>query len=258
MQNKSRSDLWTGPLVAAVIISLWVSSLVISLSADLTQWTLLSIVPAVLGRTFIQTGLFIVVHDAIHGSVFPKSRLWNHRIGNLAITLYGFLPYEKLALNHWKHHRSPGQPDDPDFHDGVHRGFLAWYIKFMTDEYVDAELRRKLLLYMAIAFVSLRFGLQVSGLNLFLFWLLPLILSSLQLFYFGTYLPHRSSNNYDSHNSHNAVSSNFPTIVSFFTCYHFGYHWEHHEYPDIAWYKLPQAHHSRQHQAKAAIANSAS
>lgn len=253
MQHELKSNSWMGLWVASVIIFAWVASLVILLPSDLAQWESLGVLTAVLGRTFIQTGLFIVVHDAIHGSVFPKNRLLNQWIGSLAITLYGFLPYQKLASNHWKHHRSPGQPEDPDFHDGVHRGFLAWYFKFMTEEYVDAELRRKLLLYMTIAFLILRFGFYVSESNLFLFWLLPLILSSMQLFFFGTYLPHGSRNT-DSPNSHNAVSSNYSLIWSFFSCYHFGYHWEHHEYPDVAWYNLPQVYQSRQRKIKAAIA----
>lgn len=247
MQPKLKSDLWVGPLAALVIILLWVSSLVFTLSTSLSQWGALWVVPAILGRTFIQTGLFIIVHDAIHGSVFPKSRRLNNWVGSLAITLYGFLPYQKLCLNHWKHHRSPGQPDDPDFHDGVHQSFFGWYFKFMTKEYVDTELRQKLFWYMTIAFFTLRFGLHVSGLNVFLFWLVPLVLSSLQLFFFGTYLPHRSSD-IDSQDRHHAVSSHYPLLLSFFTCYHFGYHWEHHEYPDIAWYNLPQVHQARKHQ----------
>ncbi|MEX0268448.1 fatty acid desaturase [Leptolyngbyaceae cyanobacterium UHCC 1019] len=256
MQHKPRINLWVGPLVASAIILLWISSFTFTLSTTLTlsQWRAVWALPAILGRTFIQTGLFIVVHDAIHGSVFPKSRRLNDWVGSLAITLYGFLPYKKLYSNHWKHHRSPGQPGDPDFHDGVHQGFFAWYLKFMTKEYMDTEIRRRLFLCMAIAFISLRFGLHVADPNLFLFWLLPLILSSLQLFFFGTYLPHGSVD-MSSQNRHHAVSSHYPLIWSFFTCYHFGYHWEHHEYPDIAWYNLPQVYRGRKYQETVNLVN---
>lgn len=246
MQHKLKTNLWVGLLVASAIILLWISSLTITLSTDLSQWGAVWVSPAILGRTFIQTGLLIVVHDAIHGSVFPKSCRLNDWVGSLAITLYGFLPYKKLYSNHWKHHRSPGQPGDPDFQDGVHHNFFAWYLKFMTKEYIDAEIRRRLFFCMAIMFISLRFGLHIADLNLFLFWLLPLILSSLQLFFFGTYLPHGSVD-IDSQNRHRAVISPYPLIWSFFTCYHFVYHWEHHEYPDIAWYNLPQVRQGRRH-----------
>ncbi|RPH99133.1 MAG: hypothetical protein EHM72_11965 [Calditrichaeota bacterium] len=40
-------------------------------------------------------------------------------------------------------------------------------------------------------------------------------------------------------NPHHAKSNDFHPIVSFLTCYHFGYHWEHHEYPGIPWWRLP-------------------
>jgi len=250
VQRKPQSEQWKGFLVASTIIFLWISSLIFLLTINFPQRASLWVLPAVLGRTFIQTGLFIVVHDAIHGSVFPNNHRLNHWIGSLALILYGFLPYKKLALNHWKHHRSPGQPDDPDFRDGVYPGFFAWYLNFMMG-YVDVELRSKLFWFMTIAFLILRFGLNISGFNILLFWVLPLVLSSLQLFFFGTYLPHGSSN-IDSRNPHRAVSSNYPLIWSFFSCYHFGYHLEHHEYPDVAWYDLPGVHQSKQ-QMKAAI-----
>jgi hypothetical protein len=34
---------------------------------------------------------------------------------------------------------------------------------------------------------------------------------------------------------HNARSSSMPIWLSLLTCYHFGYHWEHHEYPYVPW-----------------------
>ncbi|PZV16326.1 MAG: beta-carotene ketolase [Leptolyngbya sp.] len=251
VQRKPKVESKIGLLVALVLVFLWISSLVILLTANLADASLIWIVPAILGRTFIQTGLFIVAHDAIHGSVISNNRPLNDWIGSFMVTMYALLPYKKLTLNHWKHHRHPGQLDDPDFHDGVHSGFFAWYLNFMMD-YVDAELRRKLFWYMTIAFLILRFGLNISGFNILLFWLLPLVLSSIQLFFFGTYLPHRSSN-IDSRNPHRAVSSNYPPIWSFFSCYHFGYHWEHHEYPDVAWYDLPGVHQSTQRMKAASI-----
>jgi beta-carotene/zeaxanthin 4-ketolase len=94
---------------------------------------------------------------------------------------------------------------------------------------------------MGILFLTLHFGFHVSITNLFWFWVLPILLSTMQLFFFGTYLPHRADN---AENSHHAISSNYPLIWSFLTCYHFGYHWEHHEYPLLPWYKLPSARQS--------------
>jgi beta-carotene/zeaxanthin 4-ketolase len=236
----------TGLVVAIVIIALWIGSLVLVFSIDISQLMPLSIVPIVLGRTFVQTGLFIVAHDAIHGSVLPENRRINQWFGQLTLALYALLPYQKLSRHHWQHHLHPGQVGDPDFHEGVRDNFCDWYLKFMQ-EYLD--FRQKVILFfgMKAIFFSFYLGFHVPIPNLFLFWVLPIVLSSIQLFYFGTYLPHRSTGKKtalgsQSQNSHNATSSNYPIVWSFLTCYHFGYHWEHHEYPSLPWYHLPSVH----------------
>jgi fatty acid desaturase len=45
---------------------------------------------------------------------------------------------------------------------------------------------------------------------------------------------------------HRAKSINYSVIWSFITCYHFSYHWEHHQYPHLPWYKLPLARQKHQ------------
>jgi beta-carotene/zeaxanthin 4-ketolase len=237
-----------GLSVAFAIAFCWVISLVFLLFVDVYQLSPLGILVALLGRTFIQTGLFIVAHDAIHGVVFPCDRRLNHWVGRLAVTLYALLSYQKLSVNHWQHHRYPGQANDPDFHDGSHENIVAWYLKFMK-EYLD--IRRALIVGCGLGsiFLILHWGFHCSVAALFLFWILPIVLSSMQLFLFGTYLPHRSR---PGKSDHHAVSSNYPLILSFITCYHFGYHWEHHEYPSLPWYSLPTAR--RTHWQKHSIA----
>nr|MBA2748547.1 fatty acid desaturase [Tatlockia sp.] len=39
---------------------------------------------------------------------------------------------------------------------------------------------------------------------------------------------------------HCAQTNPLPTWLSFITCYHFGYHYEHHEHPDVPWWGLPK------------------
>jgi beta-carotene ketolase (CrtW type) len=92
---------------------------------------------------------------------------------------------------------------------------------------------------MAIIFNILYHLLNIPLANLVLFWILPSVLSTLQLFYFGTFLPHRESpDKFKDH--HRARSNDYNIIFSFVTCYHFGYHWEHHQYPYVPWWKLPK------------------
>ena len=40
---------------------------------------------------------------------------------------------------------------------------------------------------------------------------------------------------------HNARSDDFTTLTSLATCFHFGYHLEHHRRPDVPWWALPDA-----------------
>jgi beta-carotene/zeaxanthin 4-ketolase len=245
VQLDLKSNSPTGLIVALTIVLFWLSSLFFCLFLDIAQlsrWTL----PLVLGRTFVQTGLFIVAHDAIHGSVMSGDRCLNRRIGQLAVTLYAFLSYRKLSLNHWQHHRSPGRKDDPDFHDGSHRHPVAWYLKFMKS-YLDVRQMMILLFGMGIVFCTLQFGFHAAVANLFLFWVLPIILSSIQLFYFGTYLPHHVASESGDHPA--ITSSQYPLFWSFLTCYHFGYHWEHHQYPHLPWYYLPVARQPQVHRS---------
>ncbi len=254
----------TGLMVASVIVAIWIGSLGCLLSIEqLTPWWILL---AILGRTFIQTGLFVVAHDAIHGSIVPNDARSNHAIGRLALMLYALLPYQLLATNHWQHHRQPGQAGDPDFHDGIHDHVVLWYIKFMKG-YLDRRQRIVLFFGMKAIFFTLYLGFHVAVPNLFLFWVFPIVLSSLQLFIFGTYLPHRDAvratdpqirscsvgsaesphrSSQDAIRNHNAISSNYSTFWSFLTCYHFGYHWEHHEYPGVPWYGLPSMRRNRE------------
>ncbi|WP_310485476.1 fatty acid desaturase [Chamaesiphon sp. VAR_48_metabat_403] len=102
--------------------------------------------------------------------------------------------------------------------------------------YLDNKQRIVLFFGIGVIFHGLHLIFHVSVANLFVFWILPIVLSSMQLFFFGTYLPHRSGS---FENPHHAISSNYPLVLSFLTCYHFGYHWEHHEYPGVPWYGLP-------------------
>lgn len=209
----------------------WALSLWGACSIDLTILPIWWICGLVLVRTFLQTGLFITAHDAMHGSICVDRPRWNHWIGSVCTTLYALLPYDILLAKHALHHQHPGTELDPDFFD---RGFWEWYGRFMGG-YIDRPQALKLLLGMGALFSIAHYILQFSVLNLLLLWVLPILLSSLQLFYFGTYLPHRPAAIADA----SIRSSSLHPIWSLLTCYHFGYHWEHHEHPQTPWYRLP-------------------
>ncbi|AFY73972.1 fatty acid desaturase [Synechococcus sp. PCC 7502] len=224
-----------GLISAALIFCLWIFTFVLSCQVDLGSVSIWVGTLIVVVRTFLHTGLFIISHDAAHGTVFTGNRRLNDWIGAIALWIYGLLPYQKFVINHGLHHKHPATAQDPDFHDGRHSSMTKWYLGFMY-RYIDKKQVLTLFIGMTILFHGIRIGFNVSAVNLLLFWILPLLLSSMQLFYFGTYLPHREPVHKDRHN---ARSSKFPVLISFFTCYHFGYHWEHHEYPYLPWFRLP-------------------
>ncbi len=235
--NYSQTNSRIGLAVANVIIFFWLASLIGFLTIDLAQIPLIIIILGVLLRSFLHTGLFITTHEAIHG-VLSKNRSTNDLIGYATSFLYALLPYKVLAENHRLHHRYPASEKDPDFYLSDSNNFLLWYVSFMK-EYQKGRQAWVLLIGMAIIFGTL-ICLHISSINIFLFWVIPILISSLQLFTFGIFLPHRQTEVGYS-DCHKANSNNYSVFWSFITCYHFGYHWEHHQYPNLPWYELPLA-----------------
>jgi beta-carotene/zeaxanthin 4-ketolase len=222
-----------GVLIASAIFGLWACSLVLFLSIDISKLTVFGVIFAVLWQTFLYTGLFITAHDAMHGVVLPKNPKANYLIGSVAAFCYACFSYKNLLKNHWLHHRHPGSELDPDFHDFKHKNFFAWYFLFIRRYW---NLRQWISLI--IAFNLLKYFFHIPEVNLILFWVIPPILSSLQLFCFGTFLTHREPQEGYT-NSHRTQSTALPVFLSFITCYYFGYHEEHHEHPHVPWWQLP-------------------
>ncbi len=240
--NYGRTNSPVGLAVAIIIIFLWFASLMGFLTLDLAQIPLVVIILGVLLRAFLHTGLFITTHEAIHG-VLSQHSLTNDFIGHSTSLLYALLPYKVLAENHRLHHRYPATDKDPDFHSSDSNNFLLWYVSFMK-EYQKGRQAWVLLIGMAVIFGTLIY-LRIPPLNIFLFWVIPILISSWQLFAFGIWLPHRQTEVGYS-DRHRANSNNYSVFWSFITCYHFGYHWEHHQYPYLPWYKIPLARQNHQ------------
>ncbi|SBO44440.1 fatty acid desaturase [Cyanobium sp. NIES-981] len=232
-----RPNPWCGPILAAWIILGWLVSLLAGLLQPLQQLSPALVVLSVLARTFLQTGLFIVGHDAIHGVLLPQHRRLNDRIGCFALGLYAALPYRQCRRNHRLHHLAPASPADPDVHPDPHAGVLTWYARFMAG-YLSVRQMGALLSGWALLGLVASLVTPTAWLNVLVFCTLPLVLSSAQLFAFGTYLPHRGGRGRDG--AHQVHSLRLPPWLSLLACYHFGYHHEHHAAPSLAWHELPR------------------
>jgi beta-carotene ketolase (CrtW type) len=216
----------TGIFVAIGIIVSWLAFITFAFSYETTLWNPWNI-PIVLVLMHLYTGLFITSHDAMHHTVSSNPKV-NDFIGRLCVILYACFSYTKLKYEHHSHHKHVATEDDPDFYDG---NFFLWFAQFMKNYMALRQLVSLAILYNLIHLI---FG--VPKLNLTLFWVVPPLLSSLQLFYFGTYLPHKNPQEINNKYKSRTQPRNF--FVGFITCYFFGYHYEHHSKPFLPWWKL--------------------
>lgn len=211
-----------GLLVAIVVIGSWFACLWFLLQWEFSWRNPLTYL-LVLVQMHLYTGLFITAHDGMHGTIYP-SRKVNEVVGQICTALYAAFSFKKLNVKHHQHHKHVHSESDPDYHEG---GFLRWYLKFIT-EYISLWQ----LLIMAVTFNVLKIWFPEQ--NLLLFWVLPALLSTLQLFYFGTWLPHHGEHD----NVHQSRSMKKNHVIGFLSCYFFGYHYEHHQWPGIPWWQL--------------------
>lgn len=236
LRPTSRPTSRRGVLLASALLLTWLISLAGLLACRISALPSGLIVLAVLVRTMLQTGLFITAHDAMHGVLLPASRPWNHRLGALLLRLYAGLPYPVCWRNHQLHHRRSASERDPDFHGDPSAGVLRWYRRFMAGYLSAAQMAQLLAGWSVLAVVASRAN-PSAWINVLLFCTLPLLLSSLQLFVFGTYLPHRGQRQPGMERRPTSLAH--PAWLSLLTCFHFGYHREHHDHPELAWFELP-------------------
>ncbi len=229
-RRQTRIGLALAVAIVAAFIGLHLWS-VFWLPLQGSWWLLAPLLVAVL--SWLSVGLFIIAHDAMHGSLAPGRPGVNLFWGRLTLLLYAGFWMDRLRPKHFDHHRHVGTEHDPDFSVDHPTRFWPWYGQFMR-RYFGV---REFLVLTALTWTYLLLLGAPLG-NLLLFWALPSILSSLQLFYFGTYLPHRHEEaEFADH--HRARSNGYPAWLSLLTCFHFGYHREHHLSPGTPWWQLP-------------------
>jgi beta-carotene ketolase (CrtW type) len=225
-----------GLALAAAIVAAWLALHVYGVF--LHRWMPLGIVAApvlIAVQCWLNVGLFIVAHDAMHGSLAPFRPGLNRAVGRLCLVFYAGFSFDRLIGSHFAHHRHSGTDDDPDFHAGEPRRFWPWFATFFLRYFGWREF-----LTINAVVAAYLFVLGAHPANLLLLWAAPALLSALQLFYFGTYLPHRHDDE-PFNDAHNARSNEFSWLLSLLSCFHFGYHHEHHTHPHLPWWRLPRA-----------------
>ncbi|WP_187263804.1 fatty acid desaturase [Pontibacter beigongshangensis] len=214
-----------GIVIAAVIITSWFLLLAYLLQIPVNAASPFTYL-FVLLQTHLYTGMFITAHDAMHGVAAPGRPALNKAVGTVAAFLFAYNWYPRLLPRHHQHHRHVATEQDPDYHHG---SFWPWYLSFLKQYITWWQI-----LLMALTFNVLKYFFPVE--NVVLFWMLPAVLATFQLFYFGTYQPHKGEHAPQNHHKSGTQSKNH--LWAFVSCYFFGYHYEHHEKPYLPWWQL--------------------
>lgn len=220
-----------GIVIAITIIVLWGGHLVymftsVHFSAS-NPWMYLHIIL----QAYLYTGLFITGHDAMHGNISPSRRV-NSVLGNLAVFLFAGMSYKRLRKNHGLHHRFVASEGDPDFN--VHsQNFWVWWAVFMWRYLTVIQL-----VVMAVKFnLLLHLFPGLGEIRILIYWALPAMLGTLQLFFVGVYWPHREPHTPDM-GPHRARTQKKNHLWAMISCYFFGYHAEHHNDQRVPWWQL--------------------
>lgn len=219
-----------GILIALTIIALWFAHIYYLLFNRAVLFDDIGTYLHIAFQAFLYTGLFITSHDAMHGTV-SRNKFINNLIGRVSSFLFAGMSFDKLLKNHHLHHKYPGTEKDPDFYTKSQNFFVWWAVFF----YRYATIPQ--ILIMGITYNLLKVFANVPEINLWFYWIIPAFLGTFQLFYFGTYLPHRLPHT-EEMGQHRARTLPKNHILAFLTCYFFGYHQEHHEGPHIPWWQL--------------------
>ncbi len=226
-----------GLTLAAMIAGAWLSIHFYGMIVFELTWASL---PVAIGLAVVQcwlsVGVFIITHDAMHGSLAPGWPRLNSTIGAVLLMLYAGFNWRFMRDAHFTHHKLSGLAGDPDFDENHPTSFARWYWTFFKRYFGIQSL-----LFVHAVVALYWFAFDVPFLQIFVLYGAPALLSSLQLFYFGTYRPHHQAMAKPFADHHNARSNDFGTLASLASCFHFGYHLEHHRAPNVPWWALPGA-----------------
>lgn len=226
-----------GLLLAALIAGSWLGIHIYAMFVFELTWSNLPFAVLMAAvQCWLSVGVFIVCHDAMHGSLAPGRDRLNAVVGALLLFLYAGFRWGAIRDAHHTHHAKAGHAGDPDFDEHNPSRFFSWYATFFKRYFGWQSL---LFVHAVVGVYWL--ALDVPMAQIVLLYGAPALLSSLQLFYFGTYRPHHHAPGEPFPDDHNARTNGFGTIASLATCFHFGYHLEHHRRPDVPWWALPAA-----------------
>ncbi len=219
-----------GIFIAIAVILIWGGHLAYMLLRLEPSWSNPWMYAHILIQAYLYTGLFITGHDAMHGNIHPSKKV-NQVLGTIAVGLFAGMSYKMLRKNHGLHHKHPASEKDPDFYVKS-QNFFAWWAMFMWRYLTIMQL-----VIMAVIYNVLVHLLKLDNTAVLLYWALPAILGTFQLFAAGVYWPHRLPH-LPEMGPHKARTLGKNHLWAMLSCYFFGYHREHHNDPRVSWWQL--------------------
>ena len=238
-------------LKIALLLGIWLAGVWVSVSFD----SPLRLIPGWFLSTCGLLGTAILMHDSAH-HLLARSSTWNRWLGFLcgAPVLVSATAYR---YNHTTHHAVTGTDGDPgdlvasSKRTGIPLPRLVWIVLFLGTPLIipaigiggwakaDRRGRRQILVeyaliaaVLAIAAVTLPFPLLLHG------WMIPFVFGSIGN-NIRSLAEHTFTDRGDSlRNARTMIGSRWVNFVHS----NVNYHWEHHLFPGVPWYRLPQLH----------------
>jgi fatty acid desaturase len=213
--------------------------------------------------------LAILMHDATHYR-FLKNRKWNDRLTNWLTMFWLFTSIEQYRANHLAHHRHLNTDDDPDWVAKLGKRkftfpktkteFILTALSYLSlihgvsdaiwmlgrfkaqakKKGKESKAKVEKLAFYAILFTALT--LTGGWVYFLIFWIVPYMSTFFMYQYIRSVAEHFGELAYD-HDLSSSRSIRANLLERFFLAPHqVGYHLEHHLYPGVPFYRLPELH----------------
>src|SRR5262249_26538548 len=208
----------------------------------------------ILGTALALNAFVLLMHDGMHSTLF-RDRHWN-RLGSVLLGSTFLMSFSAYRVMHTRHHTFLGDARDPDdYRNYVRRQPFLWYLHFvrlaagpllylvlipvMALKYGSVRERREII--QEYLFLSVLYSLLVRlvpSVLLLVAWLIPLVIVGVFTAVRG-FTQHGITDASDPYLASRTVLPN--RVVGFFLL-HENYHLEHHLFPEVPSYHLPQLH----------------
>ncbi len=212
--------------------------------------------------------LAVLMHDAAHFR-FLKNRRWNDLLSNVLVMYPLLSSIGRYRKNHLQHHQSLNTEDDPDWVVKIdHKDFTfpksksefmftlvsyffvirgifdaLWFVKrFSHAEPKKTSLRQRAPSIIFAVTLLMVLAWTDGWSNYLLYWLVPFFSTFFMFQYVRSVAEHFGGLSYEGELKSTRTLKANGLERFFFAPHNIGYHLEHHLYPSVPFYHLPELH----------------